>query len=128
MKRIYLAGSYVGARTFLRDEVAPWLQEQGYEITSRWLFEDHSTLDSDHQTRRRLAHEDLVDISMCNTLIMFTFPNEVIKGGKYVEWGYAYHALKSLVLVGPHTNVFTELASAHYPTYNDFKHNWPHMP
>jgi hypothetical protein len=72
---------------------------------------------------KKFAQEDLNDIDLANTFVLFT--DEPIKvwkaGGMFVELGFALAHNKEIIIVGPRENVFCYLSQIRcFETWNDF--------
>lgn len=125
MQRIYLA-----ARYSRRDEmriVANELDRKGFEVTSRWLYEDASLNSKlgDHSSEfyRQTAQIDIEDITDADTIVFFAEDPHVgvPRGGRHVEFGYAYAAGKRMVVIGEPENIFHYLTDVYvYPTIREF--------
>jgi hypothetical protein len=98
------------------------LREMGHEVTSRWV-DLHTDVTGDHSqsfTRKILNTQpeicapiglhDLEDIRAADAIIFFSEDGAPgMKGGRFVEWGYAYALGKRMILVGSRENVFHTL-------------------
>lgn len=112
--RIYLAARF-GRRIELCGYAAE-LERVGITVTSRWIRGNHEAEGDDLRDRRALARryatEDLADIDAADAVISFTEEPDVegrARGGRHVEFGYAYARGKRLATVGPVENVFHAL-------------------
>lgn len=122
--RIYLAARYS------RDEmriVANELNRLGFTVTSRWLFEDKPLNthlgDDSPEFYRRTAQVDIEDITDADTIVFFSEDPKIgtPRGGRHVEFGYAYAAGKKMVVIGEPENIFHYLTDVYvYPTIREF--------
>ncbi len=122
---------YFGARYRQRQELlelAELLQEYGFEITSRWLWES-VPYEQKHEAIQAHAElyaiRDLEDIAAANLVVLFTDlltpEHGSTLGGPYVEQGIALGVGCDVVVVGPRTNVFTYLPAVRwFQTKADF--------
>ena len=115
--RAYLAGSY-DDRERLRG-VAADLMSNGIAVTSSWLSDFH-----EGQKPRSAAEHNLHEINVCDLFILDCMGSPSTRGGRWVEFGYAYHAGKDCVIICPRENldslnVFASLIR-HYEDYNAF--------
>lgn len=109
---VYLAGRY--DRREELQEVAKLLEATGwFEVTSRWLKEDHEmpanvTTEQEQEITAAFALDDLVDISRADFVIHFTEDRSVgyNRGGRHVELGLGLGMGKKNFIVGPRENVF----------------------
>lgn len=104
----------------------------GHEVTSRWI-DCHTEITGDHSksfTTEILnerpedcaivgAH-DLEDIRAADAIVFFSEEGAPGKGGRFVEWGYAYALGKRMILVGRRENVFHTLPEIEW--YSDWSH------
>lgn len=112
-KTIYLAARY-GRRPALV-YYRKSLQALGYNVQSRWVDGEHETIDATAtpEQMRSFANDDLSDINDSDTMISFTDGPDVdgwVRGGRHVEFGYAYSAMMRIIIVGPRENTFHYLA------------------
>ena len=114
--RIYLAAPYPR-----KDEIAMYaaeLRALGFEVTSSWLEEEHAPTVALHEVSVDLSKEyaaaDLRDVDRADVVISFTEPQGTThsRGGRHVEFGYAFAKGKSLWIVGPVENIFHYLVPA----------------
>jgi hypothetical protein len=96
-------------------------------VTARWLSGSHEAKgDDSRETWAEFAIDDLGDVDRAEVLVEFTQKpfittqylsyaelNVLKRGGRHVEFGYAYAKDKLLILVGPRENVFHNLFSVH---------------
>jgi nucleoside 2-deoxyribosyltransferase len=82
----------------------------GFSTSCRWINNEQAAAPGETQeaAQQRFAREDLEDIDRCDVLIAFTHePRSVLtSGGRLVELGYALHAGKHVIVVGPAENIF----------------------
>jgi hypothetical protein len=121
--RIYLAGQFTRRSELVG--YATQLQNKGYEVTSRWLFEDTSTpttvqlRDCADDYKVRCAVRDIEDISMSDMLVFFSEEEMTPRGSRHVEFGYALGLGKKVVVVGVKENIFHELIEQ-FNTWKEF--------
>lgn len=109
---VYLAGRY-DRRSELQ-EVARLLEATGwFEVTSRWLKEDHEMpvdviSEEEQDLTASLALDDLIDISRADFVVHFTEDRSsgYNRGGRHVEMGLGIGMGKKNFIVGPRENVF----------------------
>jgi nucleoside 2-deoxyribosyltransferase len=123
--RIYLAARY-SRRNEMRIHASE-LERLGFEVTSRWLEEDKpltQNLGDDSPTfYQETAQNDLGDIDNSDTMIFFAEDPRVgtPRGGRHVEFGYAYATGKRMVVIGAPENIFHYLTDVCvYPTIREF--------
>lgn len=127
--KIYLAARY--SRNDEMRGVRDVLVGMGFEVTSRWIdlhpdvVGDFSasftadTLNTEPEKCAPLGQHDLDDINRADWVVSFTGGGG--KGGRHVEFGYAYAREKRLFVVGPRENVFHTLAGVEqFPTWRSF--------
>jgi nucleoside 2-deoxyribosyltransferase len=108
--KVYLAAQYA-RRDELRNYVKP-LSDVGIEVTSRWLDEKEPLLTDMGEKPREwyveTANIDIGDIDRADMVIFFAEdPTVGIKrGGRHVEFGYAWAMRKHIAVIGPKENVF----------------------
>ena len=115
--KVYLAGRY--SRRDELQKCAKELVDDGHEVTSRWLSEDHrvesaaevegAPLTVPMKQGRLFANDDYEDIENCDVFIAFTEPsraNLASRGGRHVEFGTALALDKWIIVIGPRENVF----------------------
>lgn len=108
-RRVYIAGRY--ARQAELREVAEELRAHGYEVTSRWLFQDASIpgglLTSDGRAAE-VASMDFDDVRQADLCIAFTEPphGPQGRGGRHAELGIAIALEQRVLVVGPREHVF----------------------
>jgi nucleoside 2-deoxyribosyltransferase len=118
--KIYLASRYSN-HPYLRE--VRELLEKTYDckVTSRWI-DGHldmgdakknsftpEYLNANPQECAVYAEHDLQDITDADIVISFT--GEGGKGGRHIEFGYAFATGKELIIIGPRENVFHTLPS-----------------
>lgn len=147
MSKLYLAARF-DRREELRNYAAE-LTVLGHEVTSRWLFEEHTmsnnpTTEEELQQNRSFANDDLDDIGAADIFVSFTeekftdfeevtdslaYVNRAMldkligaaRGGRHVEYGWAVGCCERVVIVGPRENVFHYLSDVeHFDTWADF--------
>lgn len=102
--KIYLAAMYSEMSNMRA--VARLLQEDGHEITARWINGGE-----ENKAPAAGAQMDLDDIDRAEALVLFTLPvGQYFRGGgRHVEFGYAIKAQKRLIVVGEREQVFCHL-------------------
>jgi len=121
--RVYLAAQF-GRRSELV-QYAAQLKEKGWNVTSRWLFEDTSTptnitlADCAEDYKVRCAVRDIEDINISDILVFFSEVNMTPRGSRHVEFGYAFGLGKKVMVIGPKENIFHELVEQ-YDTWEEF--------
>lgn len=123
--KVYLAAQY--AR---RDELRTYreqLQARGIVVTSRWLDEKEplNSQMGQHSTEFYVetATIDLEDIDRADAVIFFSESPlvGVVRGGRHVEFGYAFKANKPIFVIGPKENVFHYIGRVyHFDTFEQF--------
>ncbi len=104
----YLAAPF-GRQAELR-AYADKLRDLGHTVTSRWLMEDEAVYKT--LGPKGTAEMDLADIDNAGVLISFTEPPDSKvppRGGRHVEFGYAYATGRELWVVGYRENIFHHL-------------------
>ena len=133
---IYLAGRY--SRRLELCSYRAEIIGLGFRVQSTWLNGDHQISDTGEPInergealvegkirpvsslsaeklvaeaaalRQRFAHEDFLDVSMCQLLIAFTEKprGQPGRGGRHVELGIALGQMKKVWIVGPRENIF----------------------
>lgn len=117
---IYLAASW--RMKLVMQEYRDQLEGVGMRVTSRWIDSpDHEeghvpgTLSNMHR-----GVQDIQDIDAADTLIAFTsIPSTT--GGMHVEFGYALGKGKTVIVVGPYTNIFHRQAKLQFDNWNEFR-------
>jgi hypothetical protein len=119
-RKVYLAARY--SRVAEMHGVRGTLQAMGHTVTSRWIDDpgvyDEARLESDPEGSAAFAAEALADICAADTLISFTGGGG--KGGRHVEFGYAFRMGLRLVVAGPREHVFHALPQVEW--YPGFAH------
>jgi hypothetical protein len=89
---------------------------------------DLTSEDPSPEAQAICAAIDLEDLYRADTLVAFSEdirargkPRKHSRGGRWVEYGLALGTGKTVILVGPHENIFTHLAQVTiYPTWQDY--------
>jgi len=100
------------------EEIAKRLRDEGYDITSRWVYGEE-----EGKTNEDIAIFDIDDLDDADTVISFTQPYGTMYkgGGRNVEFGYGYAENKRMILIGERENVFHWLPSVEqFNTIEDF--------
>jgi hypothetical protein len=123
--KVYLAAQY--AR---RDELRAYRyileNHLGIEVTSRWLDEKEPLNSQMGQHPEYFYVEtatfDLEDVDKADAVIFFS-ENPLVgvpRGGRHVEYGYAFKGGKTIFVVGPKENVFHYIGKVHhFDTFED---------
>jgi hypothetical protein len=114
--KIYLAHNF-SAREWLRDEVAPRLKDEGFEIASRWIDD----LAGDDVSN---AQNDLIDVMRSDWFILFAEQHGDRPGrGKFIELGLAIAHRLRIIVIGPKSDdcIFYHLPQVErYDTLEEF--------
>lgn len=108
--RAYLAARYSRRRELLA--YANDLRFVGWTVTSRWLDGTHEASDVAPTAAQQAewAKVDLSDIDEADVMVCFTEgPGEQpgrARGGRHVEFGYAFANRMEIHIVGPVENIF----------------------
>jgi hypothetical protein len=128
--KFYLAARY--SRHPEMQGVRDVLRGMGHEVTSRWI-DLHTTITGDHSKSftpeilnsrpeecQIVGVHDLEDIRAADAIVFFSENGAPgMKGGRFVEWGYAYALQKRMILVGRRENVFHTLPEVEwYPNWS----------
>ena len=117
--KIYLSARYSeqGLMRLRREE----LQDNGHEVTSRWLDEKYKSFEevATREEVLEIAIRDLDDIYACDVLIAFTYGGKTTHGVRFHEQGYAQALNKELWLVGEPENCMQELFNLKFDDWND---------
>lgn len=118
----YLAGRYSRRVELLGYATA--LRAAGQTVRCTWLDGEHEAEDgiADRNTMATWAKQDYAEISYANRFLLFTSSEEAIgKGGHMVELGIALAWQIPVAVIGPLTNVFTQLLTIkQYGTWQEF--------
>ena len=128
MTSVYLAARYSRREELChhRDE----LRALGYRVDVRWLDGDHQVSDSglsdrgNEAERIRFANEDLTDLEHSDWCISFTeIPRTgSTRGGRHVEFGFAFSKGLRCVVIGHRENVFHCLPDVEFfASWDDFR-------
>ena len=102
-ERIYIAAAY-GRRREMHEKLAQPLVSMGHEVTSRWLWEDHSSDQSD-EAMECYARDDMRDVARSTALVAMSDGEDAFlhgsRGGRHVEFGMALAAGINVHLIGP---------------------------
>lgn len=70
----------------------------------------------------QFAWDDLSEVAISDTLILFTSDPPHGRGGRHVEYGYALALHKRLIIIGPREHVFHALGHViHYNSWDEFR-------
>ena len=120
---------YLAARYSRRDELREYktaLEAIGVEITSRWLNEteplDSQMVEHSEAFYVETATIDFQDVDAADALVFFS-ENPLVgwpRGGRHVEYGYAFKGNKPIYVVGPKENVFHYIGMVkHFATFEE---------
>ena len=116
--KLYLAASF--SRRSELQSYARYLTAQGYEVTSRWLGDEH--------VKGQTAENALIDeedVKRCDVLVAFTDEVSLGRGGRHVEFGMARALGKELVIIGPEEHIFHHLPGILiYSGWGSFRGDW----
>ena len=105
----------MAARYLRREELCGYARElrnYGHIVACRWLDGSHRVPDkpeeAEMKTARQMAQEDVYDLRLSNTLILFSEEPRSTnsRGGRHVEFGMAYSRSMQIIVVGPRENAF----------------------
>jgi hypothetical protein len=105
VSRFYLAAAF--GKRFLLQGYRADLCRLGHTVTSRWLDIREEGVGDGYA--RACAKDDLEDIRLADTLIVFDDNPRSTRGGHAFESGYAYALGKQLIIVGHRTHIFHHL-------------------
>lgn len=109
MRRIYLASRYAN-KEWMQD-VRAFLEDQGHKVISTWMdcevTVQQDAARSEPAEQASYALRDLAELAECDTLVLVD--PESMRGGCYVEQGYAMASGLDVVVVGRRTNCFSFL-------------------
>jgi len=120
---------YVASYFNTRDRIVPYVDqliEQGHEIVSSWLVEtpvgDITKTHTGLYTAKQLqafAVRDVLELGTAEAIILDTV-DVTPRGGREVEWGsFVFQLVPFGYIVGPKRNVFHELATNHFETWEE---------
>jgi hypothetical protein len=101
----------------IRDKV----ESYGHKVVGRWIDEQDTVIGLTVKEQADAACRDLVDIMNADLFILDTI-DENKRGGREVEFGYAYAFGRRMWVVGPGRNIFHTLAGNHFATWEDCLH------
>lgn len=105
--RVYLAARFERKHEMelLAEKYDPWIN-----FTSRWhgLATDNES-GHDENFLRECAEADLEDIRNCTHFVLFSEGDGATRGGRHVEFGYAFAKAKMIHIVGSKENIFHNL-------------------
>ena len=111
--KIYIAARYSRKEAALT--LSQQLSKRGYVITSTWTIEPESPnvqlTDVSPGTLERYAIRDVAEIDAADVFLLMSDPPTEAhpRGGKHVEFGYAYAKGKRCIVYGPQENIFHTL-------------------
>lgn len=119
--KLYLASRY--SRRLELCDYRHLLIQNGHEVISRWLDDEHADLDSTHLEDRdlslTLAEQNMRDIDQCDVFVLFTEYEAAPRATRMVEFGYAIGQFKSIATIGPVENMFVHLFTG-WDTFQEF--------
>jgi len=101
VKKIYIASLY--SRREEMENYANQLEDEGFTITSRWVYGGEEGFSNEE-----IAIFDLEDVDKADIVLSFTCPYGTMYkgGGRCVEFGYGLANDKISVIIGERENVF----------------------
>lgn len=127
--------AYLAARYSRRDELREYkkiLEAEGIEVTSRWLDEQEplNSQMGQHSLDFYIttANVDIEDVNRADILIFFAEDPlvGVPRGGRHVEFGYAWALGKDIYVCGFKENVFHYLKGvSHFENFEDLLNKKP---
>jgi hypothetical protein len=100
-----------------------YLELIGWEVVSTWIDEEEDCSNKS----KDYAKTDLKDLEIANVIIAFTGPpyygtlEEIARGARHAEFGYALAKEKLIILIGNKENIFHHLDKVNqYDTWEDF--------
>jgi nucleoside 2-deoxyribosyltransferase len=96
----------------------------GHIVTSRWIEEEIPETDFNTARSHRAGIKDFQDIDMAWVVLLFTNPPSTT-GGMHVEMGYAMARRRTVIVIGPYTNIFQRQARCQFDNWNEFKKRYP---
>lgn len=120
--RFYISARF--GRQAEAKQLAILLQDLGYSVTSRWVFQTEAEMaDNDPIELQQFAHQDVEDVRAANAFISLSEDetNTWGRGGRHVESGIALERGIPWFVIGPKENLFHYLPSViHFKTEDDF--------
>ena len=84
-----------------------------FSVTSTWIDAESSVPEAEMSAIQRdeIARQNLNDIDTADIVISFTvdpakYSGLSGRGGRHVEFGYAFASWKEMIIVGPYENIF----------------------
>lgn len=119
--KVYLAAQF--ARQAEMRHCREDLLSIGWHVVSSWLDEEAD----DRVDPVVYGENDLWDLHNAEAIIFFTGPpylggiDEVARGGRHFELGWAYHAGKVIIIIGEPENIFHYFPDMqHFKTWEGF--------
>ena len=126
--KIYLASAF--ARQSELREYAYKLRYAGHEVTSRWLTQEATDKQMDHEAKQHAAINDLEDILAADALVRFSdpeffedknVPKGLLSGSRMVETGAALMRGVRVIVIGGAQSVFDSLPQViHVKDFTEF--------
>lgn len=122
---VYIASRY--SRKEEMQDVASILVDRGLVCKSSWLDEPHgpntSLEELTPEQHLQYAKQDFEDIMSSDAMLFFAEdPNkQPPRGGRHVEFGYAFALGVDIYIIGPKENIFHYLPNIkHFETFEEF--------
>lgn len=117
--RLYLAAPFSHRERM--NGIQQQVEAKGHEVTSRWHSQEPEGGAPDDQVEY-WANTDLRDVARAHAIVLFDDqPAPTVRGGRWVEFGFALALGHKLWLVGRPTNIFTKLPQVRvFPSAHDF--------
>lgn len=116
--RFYLAAS-INSRDLMR-QYKRELEDLGHIVTSRWIEDFPTEPNFGSEEAEHKGRKDFEDISLAWCLLLFTeVPSST--GGYNVELGYALAKGRTVIVIGPYTNIFQKQCNMRFETWEQFK-------
>lgn len=122
---VYIAGCFEDLERLKKERER--VRALGAEVVGTWLDEEvqpegaaskNATEVLTPEQALEYAERDITEIGLAEVLALDTLGTN-IRGGREVEFGYAYALDCVTIVVGPKRNVFHELADFHAETWDD---------
>lgn len=119
MTRVYIAGRFTAQARLRYEAVALKMLDPEINVVSSWLWSEESDVGYSDEQALEWAKRDCREVGTADVLIVDTI-DESTTGGREVEFGMAGAWGIRTVVIGPLRNVFHQLASEHYDTWDEF--------
>lgn len=114
--KIYIASGFDN-RQYINEVIVPMLKEEGHEVTSRWLLDNHG-VEGKVIHQAQYAHIDLEDIKAADLIIALN-PSTSTKGGTYFELGCSWAMNKRVIIIGSLSGTVFESLFSHWDTLEE---------